>query len=202
VGDSARLNDEHSDNKRQIMRQLVILSALLVLLASVASAQTPGSGVLNLSPSELQTISKLGENNPIKSIDAGKHTVFVWYEVRKPGLQDNGVLHSELTEIYLIVEGSAVMRTGGKLISSEKLVVPGMLPGTNFPRFLTPSLRGSRQSEGGVSRKVTVGDIIVIPPNTVHVWEAVDAPKISYVIFRIDPEHVLHGGYTNPSLQK
>lgn len=184
------------------MRQLVILSALLVLLASVASAQTPGSGVLNLSPSELQTISKLGENNPIKSIDAGKHTVFVWYEVRKPGLQDNGVLHSELTEIYLIVEGSAVMRTGGKLISSEKLVVPGMLPGTNFPRFLTPSLRGSRQSEGGVSRKVTVGDIIVIPPNTVHVWEAVDAPKISYVIFRIDPEHVLHGGYTNPSLQK
>jgi hypothetical protein len=132
--------------------------------------------------------------------------VFLWYETRKPGSPRVGgaalqsELHTELTEIYLIVRGSATIRTGGKVLSSTRREIPGNLPGTNLPRFPSPLF--SVQAEGGSSRKVAPGDMLVIPPNTPHAWEAIDPPELSYVIFRIDPEHRLHAGFVNPELKK
>ena len=57
-------------------------------------------------------------------------------------------------------------------------------------------------AQGGRSRAVKVGDMIVIPPKTVHAWDSVDTPTLAYLTIRIDPEHKLHAGYTNPVLKK
>jgi quercetin dioxygenase-like cupin family protein len=57
------------------------------------------------------------------------------------------------------------------------------------------------KAEGGRSRTVKVGDMIVIPP-TVHAWDSVDTPTLAYLTIRIDPEHKLHAGYTHPALEK
>jgi hypothetical protein len=185
-----------------------VLVIVLLVHVAVSSAQTAGaSGTVDVTAAELQALMKLGVNNPIKSIDAGKHTVFLWYETRKPGNAARAgasgplsELHSELTEIYLIVRGSAMLRTGGKVISSTSREIPGNLPGTTLPRFPSPLF--SVQAEGGSSRKVAPGDMLVIPPNTPHAWESIDPPELSYVIFRIDPEHRLHAGFVNPELKK
>jgi mannose-6-phosphate isomerase-like protein (cupin superfamily) len=188
----------------------VVLGLLTLVVAVAASAQTTsGSGTIDLTAAQVQAMARLGVNNALKSIDAGKHTVFFVMETRK-GTKEagSGITHAEITEIYLIVEGSATLRTGGRLVDSYALydggrggpLHAGILPGTtNAPRFPSPSLTG--KAEGGVARKVGVGDLIVIPPNTVHAWDSVDTPTLAYVTVRIDPEHRLHAGYTHPSLK-
>ena len=137
------------------MRAAIPFLVLLLVHVAVSSAQTSGaSGTVDVTAAELQALMKLGVNNPIKSIDAGKHTVFLWYETRKPaGAARGGAssplseFHTELTEIYLIVRGSATLRTGGKVISSTRREIPGNLPGTTLPRFPSPLF--SVQTEGG-----------------------------------------------------
>jgi mannose-6-phosphate isomerase-like protein (cupin superfamily) len=187
----------------------IVLSASAILLATAASAQ-PAPDALDLSAAEIQAMVKLAVNNPMKSIDAGKHTVFYVMEARKATReQGNGITHDDITEIYLIVEGSGTLRTGGALANANRLydggrggaLHAGTLPGTaDVPRFPSPSFTGTAQ--GGRSRKVNVGDMIVIPPKTVHAWDSVDSPTLAYLTIRIDPEHKLHPGYTHPALKK
>ena len=185
--------------------RLVLIATILMLIPLVGRAQSPSdSGALDVSAADVQGMIELGENNPMRSIDAGQHVVFVWYEVRRPRAESgnaNGMMHSQLTEIYYIVAGSATIRTGGGLTSERQIEIKTVLPGTtNVPRFASPTFSG--RPNGGVSRKVSVGDSIVIPPGTVHLWEAVDSPFVAYLIFRIDPMHALYPGYTHPALRE
>jgi mannose-6-phosphate isomerase-like protein (cupin superfamily) len=195
-----------------IMR-LAILSALTmtILMGATPLAQAPsGTGTIELTAAEIQTMVKLGVNNPMKSIDAGKHNVVLVMETRKQTSQaGNGISHAEITEVYLIVAGSAMLRTGGRLKDSYTLydggrggpLHGGPLPGVpGVPRFPSPTLTGT--PEGGVTRKVNVGDMIVIPPNTVHTWDSIDSPSLSYITIRVDPEHRLYAGYTHPDLKR
>jgi mannose-6-phosphate isomerase-like protein (cupin superfamily) len=146
-----------------------------------------------------------GGNAEIKSIDAGKHVVDFWLEQRKPGLTSaagsSGISHAEITEIYYIVQGTATLVTGGKLIDPK---LNEDLPRTEFPgggKFLTPTFGG--RFEGGTSRKIGPGDVIVIPPGTVHQWASVDsAQMLAYFIARIDPEHKQAAGIVNGALKK
>ena len=188
------------------MRTVTIASILTLMLLAAPMAQSPAdSGTVDVSAADVRAMIALGENNPLRSIDAGQHVVFVWYEVRRPRAADShvtaGIMHSQLTEIYYIVEGSATIRTGGRLTSERKSEIDTVLPGTtNVPRFASPTFSG--RPTGGVSRRVSVGDIIVMPPGTVHLWESVDSPCVAYLIFRIDPEHTLYPGYTHPALRE
>jgi hypothetical protein len=191
--------------------RLAILSALTLLLAAASQAQAPSSsGTIDLTAAQIQTMVKLGVNNPMKSIDAGKHNVVLVMETRKQSSQPgNGISHAEITEVYLIIAGSAMLRTGGRLKDAYTLydggrggpLHGGPLPGVpGVMRFPSPTLTGT--AEGGTARKVNVGDMIVIPPDTVHAWDSVDAPSLAYITVRVDPEHKLHAGYTHPELRR
>lgn len=69
------------------------------------------------------------------------------------------------TEIYYMVEDAATLVTDGT------------------------SLRGS-SIEGGVSRRITKGDVVVIPGHTPHSWSELET-DIEYLIFRPDPDNRL-----------
>jgi hypothetical protein len=192
------------------MRTAVIVGVLGVILAVVGLAQTPSppavltsADAVDVSHAEVQQFIKRGENNPMKSMDAGSHVAFVWYEHRKAGSGggEGTMMHSNITEIYYVVHGSATLRTGGRLLSPIRSDIPGMLPGTKeIPRFPVPTFRG--KAEGGVSRKLTVGDIVVMGPNTIHAWESIGPEGLGYLNLRIDPMKMLRGGYTHPLLVK
>jgi mannose-6-phosphate isomerase-like protein (cupin superfamily) len=193
------------------MRHPVLLAGIATIFAATrAAAQAPlppPTQALDVPASEFQTLIKAypGGNAEIKSIDAGKHVVDLWLEQRKAGLSEpsgrNGIAHSEITEIYYILQGSATLVTGGRLIDPK---LNETLPKTEFPgggRFPTPTYGG--RFEGGVSRKVGPGDVIVVPPGTVHQWSAVDtAQTLVYFIARIDPEHKQAAGTVNGALKK
>jgi len=68
-------------------------------------------------------------------------------------------VHEKDAELFYILEGSGTFVTGGKL-TGETRPNPTNLTGTGI--------------EGGVSRKVSKGDVLLIPENTPHWWSAID----------------------------
>jgi mannose-6-phosphate isomerase-like protein (cupin superfamily) len=92
-------------------------------------------------------------------------------------VKQDAVLHeTRVTEVYQMLDGAGTLVTGGTLVEPDK----GTLGGVGR------TVRGSR-IDGGVSRRVTKGDIIIIPAGTPHWWSQLDG-DITYVIIRPDPE--------------
>jgi mannose-6-phosphate isomerase-like protein (cupin superfamily) len=182
----------------------------IVLAASFAgapAAQTPlppPAAAMDLTAAEMRAMVDAypGQNAGAKSIDAGDHVVDFWLESRKPSSPGAaaGIVHAEITEIYYIFQGTATLVTGGALTTAKPAAVEvPAWPGSNVV-FDTPTFAGP--FEGGVARKVGPGDFIVVPPGTVHQWQAIDPPGLVYFIARVDPKKKLTGGYVNPALRK
>ena len=80
------------------------------------------------------------------------------------------------TEIYYMVEGAATLVTGGTLRP------PG--PAIEGTSARSPGI------DGGVSRRITKGDVVIIPGHTPHWWSELET-DIEYLIFRPDPDNRL-----------
>jgi mannose-6-phosphate isomerase-like protein (cupin superfamily) len=108
----------------------------------------------------------------------------------------NGLTHDHQTEGYYIVSGGGTMVTGGRIVNGRRSA-----PESAVTRELNgPSCSGPVIGPDVVIRDVKVGDIIIIPPNTVHGW--VNIPDhVDYLSFRPSPG-VLTAGYVHPSIKK
>lgn len=76
-------------------------------------------------------------------------------------------VHTKDTDIIYILEGTATLVTGGKLVDG-KVIEP-------------EEIRG-RDTQGGETREITKGDVIVIPNGTPHWFKEVKGPVNYYVI--------------------
>jgi mannose-6-phosphate isomerase-like protein (cupin superfamily) len=111
----------------------------------------------------------------IRTVNVGGYQVGVYGVFRPKSLAGDAILHETTTsEIYYMLDGSATLVTGGKLA------------GPKPPQGNSTSPRGER-IEGGVSRKVVKGDVVIIPGRTPHWWSQLDG-DIQYLIFRPDPD--------------
>lgn len=163
------------------MIRVLSCTLLAMLVAAAARAQTPPVPAVFISPAEIASIlesaiAKSAVDQPIKSTDVhgGKALVAM---LHRDKAEAGALIHERATETYYILHGSGTLVTGGTL------------GGTPKPTDLTrlgagPSLQGERQ--GGESRRVGPGDVIIIPAGTVHSFSALDSP-ISYLVFRFDP---------------
>ena len=68
-------------------------------------------------------------------------------------------IHEKEAEMFYVIDGSATMVTGGKLVG-ESRTNPENLSGTGV--------------EGGSSRTVVKGDFIMVPENTAHWFSAIN----------------------------
>ena len=178
--------------------------AAAVTAATTLNAQAPPqSGAMMLSAADMQRMAAAypGLNAGVKSIDAGAHVIDFWLESRPGGgaVSATGIVHSEITEIYYIFSGKATLITGGTIADAKPFAVDVPAWKGSSVVFNTPTLGGP--FTGGTPRAVGPGDIIVVPPGTVHQWGAVETP-IVYFIARIDPSKKLTAGYVNPALGK
>ena len=118
-------------------------------------------------------------DRPIRVVEVGGYKDGVYGVFRPQALSGDAIRHeTTVSEIYYMLEGSGTLVTGGT-ISEE--TSSGMSPNTKSPNF-----RGSSIA-GGVSRKISAGDVIVIPGNVPHWWSSLDS-DIRYLIFRPDPD--------------
>jgi hypothetical protein len=107
----------------------------------------------------------------------------------KPG-GANSIEHSQITEIYHITEGTATLVTGGTMENPRDAA-----PDSQVVKLLNgPSTSGGKIASG-VSRTVTVGDVVIIPPNTPHWFSEITSDQIVYLVVRVDPLKVLPAGH-------
>ena len=160
----------------------LIRALLLALLATPAIAQEAPQAT-DVTSADIQTfIDALPRDRvsdrPIRVVEVtGDYRVGVYGVFRPKGLPAGANSHEvNTTEIYYMVEGAATLVTGGTLRP------PG--PAIEGTSARSPGI------DGGVSRRVTKGDVVIIPGHTPHWWSELET-DIEYLIFRPDPDNRL-----------
>jgi hypothetical protein len=133
----------------------------------------------------------------LRVVDVGKYNVAVGVIYRgalknNPGEPIRGPYHDDSAEVYIIRSGSGVLTTGSSMIDKK--------PSTNYSLLNGPGGSGAAGANA-FSRRVSPGDIIIIPPGVLHVFTEI-TDHISYLSVRPDPGRVLPAGYVHPSLLK
>ncbi len=90
-----------------------------------------------------------------------------------------------------MLSGSGTLVTGGNVSA-----------GPDFPAGIAvvdvlvgPSFRAT--SEGGRSRQISAGDVVIIPAGVFHAWSEIP-DHVTYLSIRPDPDGVLPAGYVHP----
>jgi uncharacterized RmlC-like cupin family protein len=162
------------------MLRLLLCVCVVVLTQSVA-AQAPLPAV-DVTSSDIQAfIKKLPKESisdlPIRVADVGGYKVGTFGVFRPKTAKQEAVLHeTKMTEVYYMLEGAGTLVTGGTLVD------PRRTEGNT-------TVRASR-IEGGVSRRIAKGDLVIIPGWVPHWWSSLEG-DISYLIIRPDPEGTL-----------
>jgi hypothetical protein len=117
--------------------------------------------------------------------------VGVVHRAKTSGAQaGGGIEHSQITEIYHVIEGHATLVTGGSMDHTSEF--PADHPVVTI--LNGPSTRGG-PIQNGVSRKIGPGDVVILPPNTPHWFSEISSDQIVYLVVRVDPHKVLPAGY-------
>jgi len=169
--------------------------SMAVQTSAQTPAQTPPGVATDVTNAEIQgaiqkTIAAAVSDQQLRVVSInGEYNVGVGVLHRKKAEGASGIEHSEITEIYHMMQGSATLVTGGTLENPKAAA-----PDSSIVKVLNgPSTTGGK-IVGGQSRKLSVGDVVVIPPNTPHWFSEFDS-DIVYLVVRVDPRKVLPAGY-------
>ena len=100
------------------------------------------------------------------------------YRVKGPG--NAPVVHDYVSEVYQILEGSGTLVTGGNIVDATRRAESGV----NGPGF------SGKDIQGGVSKQLKKGDMVLIPAGTPHKWGEVQE-FMSYTVVRVDPNRIV-----------
>jgi mannose-6-phosphate isomerase-like protein (cupin superfamily) len=131
-----------AQNPAQVMKTFASSADVAALIAKAKSERKPGQPLI------AQPIVQLAPYNASLEYRAQVSTAAV---------------HEREAELFYVIEGSATMVTGGKLVNQGRSN-PENLSGTGV--------------EGGTSRHVAKGDFIFVPENTPHWFSAIDGTLI------------------------
>jgi mannose-6-phosphate isomerase-like protein (cupin superfamily) len=162
--------------------------------ASVATPQSTSGAATDVSNAEIQAAFQSNPSDPlldralrVVSIN-GKYNVGIAVVRRNKttGPVSGGAIeHSQITEVYHVISGNGTLVTGG-MIDTPKLAKPD----SETVKVVGPSTDGDK-IQGGVSRDLGPGDVVIIPPNTPHWFSQVTSEQIVYLVVRVDPKKVL-----------
>jgi mannose-6-phosphate isomerase-like protein (cupin superfamily) len=149
---------------------MVAVLAGVMGLAQGAQAQTPlaqggaaGPDKLYSSAADVtaliehaKSIRKDGQANVVQSLlQVAPYSTNVEYRASV----GNATVHVHEAEMFYVIDGSATMVTGGKLVGQT---------GTSGENLAGTGI------EGGTTRKIGKGDFIMVPENTPHWFSAID----------------------------
>ena len=164
----------------------IVLGIFAMLIASSAQAQTP-TAATDITAAQVQAFIKdaprdRNSDRPIRVIDVGGYRVGVFGVFRPKETPPSATVHqTNVTETYYMLEGAGVLVTGGTL---RKPVTPRQ---SNLGNWTD---NGSEGIEGGVSRRLAKGDVVIIPGGVPHEWASLEG-DITYLIVRSDPDKKL-----------
>lgn len=155
---------------RNLFRMPLVLAAMLVVAATtlLAVARTLAAGAAAPAPS----VHYYRAENVAKSFAEGAvlfaepTTNYMIHTSRRiaPGMAE---VHTQDTDLIHVLEGSAVFVTGGTVIA-PKNTAPDEIRGTSI--------------EGGETRVIAKGDVIIVPAGTPHWFQDVHGPVLYYTV--------------------
>jgi len=163
--------------------------AMVLLLAQAGTTKTlPATDVkaADIQATVKEEIAKKVTDIPIRTVDAGGHNVSIAVVHRDKGTNLTGMAsHDKVSEVYYVVEGSGTFVTGGALVNPQKRESSSdVVKQLSGPGFAGSGIRD------GVSRRLSKGDMVVIPAGTPHGFSDVQE-AITYTIVRVDPGRVI-----------
>jgi mannose-6-phosphate isomerase-like protein (cupin superfamily) len=121
--------------------------------------------------------------------DAGKYNIGLATMKRTyTGKPESAIVHSEVTEIYYVTEGSGTLLVGGAVTNPEELP-----PSNRVVKELAGPTTMGGTVRGGETRKIGKGDFVVIPAGVQHSFSSIDG-SIEYLMVRVDADHLLPAG--------
>ena len=179
------------------------LAVIWVALQAVTSSQpaAPPRMATDITKADIRAVIAKAppdgiQDQQIRVVDMGKYNVAVGvlHRSAKPA-QQGAIDHARVTEVYHIIDGSGTFVTGGTIVNARPVptdnVIHTILVGT--------STTGAA-IEGGQSRHVGPGDVVIVPPGVAHWFSTVDT-DMNYLVVRVDADHVLPAGYVNPAVK-
>ncbi|HEX7793749.1 MAG TPA: hypothetical protein VF456_05325, partial [Vicinamibacterales bacterium] len=147
------------------MRRTFLLFSIFTAVAGSALAQTaPPTLATDIPAGAIQAV--LNSQPPagdklIKSIDIGTYAVGVGILHRgatRPGAPIGAINHTQLTEIYYVISGTATLLTGGTVTNVNAIAADSDIVKID----VGPSNQGVFQ-QAAQRRKIGPGDVVIIP---------------------------------------
>jgi mannose-6-phosphate isomerase-like protein (cupin superfamily) len=168
----------------KIWRLAFLCSVVSALWSGVAAQSTVSAPAVFASAADLRNgLSRAPADQNVFTTSIQKaiapNASFSVDVLRRLTNEEGGLIHERVTEIYQIIEGGGTLLTGGTLADPKQVpLTPAMTVG--------PTRQGSA-IQGGQSRHVGAGDVVVIPAGVPHMFTAVDG-SIAYLVIRVDPK--------------
>ncbi len=101
--------------------------------------------------------------------EGGVLTNNVKYAINTSRRDNSGLaeIHNRETDLFYVLNGSATLVTGGEVVDGKE-TAPNEIRGTSIV--------------GGETRKISEGDVVVIPRGTPHWFKQVDSPVLYYTV--------------------
>jgi hypothetical protein len=138
---------------------LLVLAAALTLPMRVAGAQASDADVTYLRQDQVKAAFVKGA----PMLEVGDYKVHASRR-EGPGLAE---IHTRDTDIAYVLQGTATLVTGGRAVGVTE-TGPEEFRGTAI--------------EGGETRELAPGDVVVIPNGTPHWFKSVKGPLLYYVV--------------------
>lgn len=159
---------------------------LMFFQASVSPIPATDISAADIQATLKQAIEKKITDIPIRTVDAGGHNIGLGLVHRPKGTNlVGGASHDLVSEVYHVLEGAGTLVTGGTLIAQERRADSA----SNVVTINGPGFSG-KGIEGGVSRRIAKGDVVIIPAGTPH-WFPEVQEDITYTVVRVDPRRVV-----------
>ena len=125
----------------------------------------------------------------IRHVSAGEHGYVGLGVLHRPlkaaGTPLSAIQHHNQTEMYVVLSGTGTLVTKATMSNSRPLDPTGATV-----RLLTGPSSSGLIEEGGQSRLIKPGDVVIIPADVAHGFSVITEP-INYLVFRVDPEALL-----------
>ena len=143
------------------------MRALFIVVLMLQAAARPAAPATYKTAGELDAVlRKAVETTPDMATSAVANTDQYRINIVRRGRPQGAIAHPDGTEVHHIVDGGGTLVTGGSIVR---------------PTGST----GLARIEGGESRHVGKGDVILIPAGTPHWYKDLDGP-ITYLEVRFD----------------
>ncbi len=174
------MRKQPTNNLGGVMRSTIIVSLALTLAAAVALAKQPApqpapqsdtktmlfTSAADVAKLTAKSKSERKENQPMVAqpmLELGGYNGHMEYRASV----GNAAVHEKEAELFYVIDGSATLVTGGKLVDEK--------------RTDATNLAGSA-IQGGTPREIAKGDWVLVPENTPHQFNPIHGVIVLFSI--------------------